>query len=84
MKKSFSLLFSAGVLALALASCNQPAPTMDATKMSAKVDSLYNAQLTSVTEEMDKMCTENFEASVKMKCDSICEAAGMPMDQGKM
>lgn len=73
MKKFIPLL--AGVfLTLGLISCNQPNKMDDAT-MQKRIDSSYAADRQTIVDEENKVCTDNLEARVREKADSIIKAA---------
>ena len=73
MKKSFLLLPGMFLLILGISSCSQQAP-MDATRMQAKIDSIYNSKKQSVMSDVDQLCKASFNDNVKAKCDSMCKA----------
>ena len=78
MKKTLLIFCSAGLLSLAVASCNSAKPMDDAT-ITAKADSVFNAGKQALIDAANNSCMTMGAAKTKSICDSVCMAKGMKM-----
>ncbi len=79
MKKTFLILCGAGLISLAVASCNQAPKPMDAAAITAKADSVFNSKKQSLVDAANNACMTAGAAKTKAVCDSVCEANGVKM-----
>ncbi|GDX51039.1 hypothetical protein LBMAG27_00860 [Bacteroidota bacterium] len=79
MKKTFLILCGAGLISLAVASCNQAPKPMDAAAITAKADSVFNSKKQGLVDAANNACMTNGAAKTKAVCDSICNANGVKM-----
>ena len=79
MKKSLLIFCGAGLLSLAVASCNQAPKPMDAAAITAKADSVFNAGKQALIDAANNSCMTAGAAKTKAICDSVCMANGVKM-----
>ncbi len=79
MKKTFLILCGAGLISLAVASCNQAPKPMDAAAITAKADSVFNSKKQGLVDAANNACMTASAAKTKAVCDSICNANGVKM-----
>lgn len=75
MKKTFILVACALSLAAMISACGGKKPVLlTQEQVQQKVDSLYNAQVSTLGPELDKACEIKFESLVQVAVDSIMTA----------
>lgn len=75
MRKAGLFFAVAGFFAMALSSCGETYTPMTEEQISAKVDSMFNAQSEAITKEKQDACTQSMEASVAAKVEELKTAA---------